>query len=214
LLTYLQERVKEVLSGAGASTIVVQVYGPDLEVLRQAAQEIKGAIEGQPGPDGRKWPGKVAGVIDLKVESQVLVPELLLEFNPYRMAEYGLTPKQVADAVTTLLNGAKVGEVHQDQRAFDLVVVAHPEVMKTWHDLGKLEIDLPTAQGTVPLRAVADLRLVNSANTVRRDKASRCIYVACNVRGRDLGSVVRDIEERVRALPPREGYRVDFLGEY
>jgi Cu/Ag efflux pump CusA len=80
-------------------------------------------------------------------------------------------------------------------------------------DLARLEIDLPTG-GTVPLRAIADLRLVSTANTIRRDKASRCIDVTCNIKDRDLGSVVGDIEKKLSELPPREGYRVETLAEY
>jgi CzcA family heavy metal efflux pump len=205
LLTYLQERIKEVLSGAGAA-IVLRIYGPDLAVLRQKAQEVRQAVEGVPG------------VIDLRVEPQVLVPQLELSLDLARAASYGLTPGAVMDNVTTLVNGVKVGEVHRDQKSFDLVVWGHPDIRKNLPDLRRLEIELPPGRtapngaATIPLDAVAQLRLVNAPNTIRHDKASRCIDVTCNVSG-DLGGVVRQINERLNKLEP-QGCRIETLGEY
>jgi CzcA family heavy metal efflux pump len=212
LLTYLQERIKEVLTGSGAA-VVVRIYGPDLAVLRQKAQDVRQAIE---GGDGR---GKVRGVVDLQVETQVLVPQIELALDLNRAATYGLTPGGVVDAVRTLVNGVKVGEVHRDQKAFDLVVWGHPDIRKNLSDLRHLEIGLPpgrtTPEGkaTIPLDAVAELRLVNAPNTIVHDKASRCINVTCNVSGADMGAVVNEIKERVAPLQ-QEGYRFEYLGEY
>jgi CzcA family heavy metal efflux pump len=208
LLTYLQERIKEVLSGTGAS-VVLRIYGPELDVLRTRAAEVKDLIA-----DGPKKEGMVAGVADLKVEPQVLVPQIDLAFDYYKMGAYGLQPKEVGDAVTTYLNGSVVAEVHQSQRKFDIVVRGHPDVTRNMLDLKRLQIDLPSGKGTVPLMAVADLRHVSAHNTIRHDKASRCIDVTCNVKDRDLGSVVKDIEKRLESLPDRADYRVELLGEY
>jgi CzcA family heavy metal efflux pump len=207
LLTYLQERIKEVLSGTGAS-IVLRVYGPELDGLRARALEVHDAIAQGQGE------GKVPGISDLKIEAQVLVPQLELTFDTYKMADYGLRAKDVGDALTTLLNGTTIAEAHQDQRKFDIVVRGHPAVTRHLPDLRRLEIDLPGGKGTVPLAAVADLQLVSSPNSIRHDKASRCIDVTCNVKDRDLGSVARDIQARLATLPPRTGYRVELLGEY
>src|SRR5262249_27217445 len=157
--------------------------------------------------------GKVPGVVDLRVEPQVLVPQMELVLDPLKTTAYGLTPATVMDAVATLLNGAKVGEVHLDQKIFEVVVQAHPDVRASWSDLRRLEIDLPNGQGTVPLEAVAELRQVNAPNTVRHDKASRCIDVACNVSGGDLGGVVQEIQKRLEAVH-KPGYHIEFLGEY
>lgn len=208
LLTYLQERIKEVLSGASAS-IVLRIYGPELDGLRDRAAQVRDVIAS--GPKGE---GKVAGVIDLKIEPQVLVPQLELSFDTYRMADYGLKAKEVSDTLATFLNGTTVAEAHQDQRKFDIVVRGHPDVTRRLPDLRRLEVDLPNGKGTVPLAAVADLALVNSPNAIRHDKASRCIDVTCNVKDRDLGGVARDIQARLATLPPRTGYRVELLGEY
>jgi Cu/Ag efflux pump CusA len=206
----LQERIKEVLSGTGAA-VVLRIYGPDLLVLRDKAKAVQEAIDGVGGK------GRVPGVVDLKVEPQVNVPQLRLQFDLDRLAAYGLTAAGVADTVATLLNGTKVGEVHHEQVAFDLVVMGHPDVRRQEGDLHDLEIDLPPGpggvSGTIKLREVARIERVNAPNLVRHDKASRCIDVSCNLSGSDLDGVVREILERIKGVA-EEGYRIEVLGEY
>jgi CzcA family heavy metal efflux pump len=211
LLTYLRERMKEVQSGTGA-TIVLRIYGPDLAVLRDKGEAVRQAIEGS---DGR---GRVPGVIELKVEPQVLVPQLKIEFDIHKLGAYGLTTAGVADAVRTLLNGTKVGEIHEQQQSFDLVVWGHPEVRRYENDLREMEIDLPPTptgvRGTVKLKELARLERVQAPNTIRHDKASRCIDVSCNIKpGSDLTGIVHEIQERLRPVQ-QEGYRIEVLGEY
>src|SRR5262249_4152325 len=114
-------------------------------------------------------------------------------------------------------NGAKVGEVHLEQSSFDLVVWGHPDVRRQESDLHDLEIDRPAgangAGGTVKLSEVARIDRVNAPNTIRHDKASRCIDVSCNLAGSDLDGVVKEIQERLKGIP-EEGYRIEVLGEY
>lgn len=205
LLTYLQERIKEVISGTGAS-IVVRIYGPDLPALRRQASAVRRAIEGQGGA------APVAGVIGLREYPQEPVPQLRVEFDPARLAAHGLTQRAAADALVTLINGTKVGEVLQDGRTFDVVVRGHPDLSKTESDLRELEIDRPGGQGTVRLKEIADLLQTQAPNTIRHDKASRFTEVTCNVSG-DLGAVVTEIGQRTRDLA-EEGYRIELLGEY
>jgi Cu/Ag efflux pump CusA len=212
LLTYLQERIKEVLSGSGAS-VVLRIYDTDLARLRARAKEVNDAIDGADGS------GRVPGVVDLRVESQELVPQLELVVDPNRASYYGLTPGGILDDVYTLVNGSKVGEVHRDQKSFDIVVWSKEDVRRTLPELRQLQIDLPPGKtapdgrSTIPLEAVADLRLVNAPNTVRHVSGFRCIDVTCNVSGRDLGSVVRDIEARIEPIK-KKGTRIETLGEY
>ncbi len=200
LLTYLKERIKEVLTGAGA-TIVVRTYGPDLAVLRAKAQEIG------------KVMGEVPGVVNLKVEPQVLVSQLDVRLRPEAAARYGLTPGDVRRAATTLVKGSKVGELYEQQKIFDVVVWGVPKVRDDISALRDLLVE--TAQGThVPLGDVADLEVVPAPNEIKREGASRRIDVTCNVSGRDLGGVAREVEEKVRALSFPQEYHPEFLGEY
>ncbi|MFH1919414.1 MAG: efflux RND transporter permease subunit, partial [Planctomycetota bacterium] len=211
LLTYLRERIKEVLTGASAS-IVVRIYGDDEDVesdalvgalgkLREHAQRVKHAIEDVPG------------VSDLKVEPQVLVPQLNVRVNPEAAEQFGLTPGDVRRAATTLIRGRTVGEIYRQQKVYEVAVWGVPAVRRDPVAVAECLIETPSG-GHVPLGQVAEVAIVASPNTVKRESASRRIDVTCNVRDRDLGSVARDIESRVRKLDFERGYHPEFLGEY
>ncbi len=200
VLTYLKERIKEVLTGAGA-TVVVRTFGPDMDVLRAKAAEISAAIKDIPG------------VTDLKIEPQVIVPQLDVRLKPEAAARLGLTPGDVRRAATTLIKGAKVGELYKDQKVFDVFVWGVDKVRNDVSALNALPVETPL--GThVPLGDVADLAIVPAPNEIKREGASRRLDVTCNVSGRDLGSVAREIEAKVKALPFDREYHPEFLGEY
>jgi Cu/Ag efflux pump CusA len=200
VLTYLKERIKEVLTGASA-TIVVRIYGDEMSVLREKAAEV-----------GRVM-ADVKGVADLKVEPQVLVPQIQVKLRPEVAANFGLTAGDVRRATVTLIKGAKVGELYDAQKIFDVVVWGEESIRNDVTALPRLHIDTPTG-GHVPLGDVADVYAAPSANEIKRESASRRIDVTCNVSGRDLGSVARDIEEKVGAISFASGYHPEFLGEY
>ena len=200
LLTYLRERIKEVLTGASAS-IVVRIYGDDMQQLREHAQRAKTAITDIPG------------VSDLKVEPQVLVPQLDVRLKPESAEQFGLTPGDVRRTATTLIKGRTVGEVYRQQKVYQVAVWGVPEVRSDLASVRQCLVETPTG-GHVPLGEVADVAIVGAPNTIKRENASRRIDVTCNVRDRDLGSVARDIEKHVRELDFDRGYHPEFLGEY
>ncbi len=200
LLTFLRERIKEVLTGASAS-IVVRIFGPDLDQLRTHAIEVGAALKDVPG------------VSALKVESVVQVPQITVKLRPENAALYGLTAGQVRQAVTTLISGRKVGEVYQDQRVHDVTVWSVPSVRADFTTLRELLIATPSG-GHVRLADVADLAIVPTPNAIKREGASRRIDVTCNVAGRALGDVAREIEERIGKLTFARGYHPEILGEW
>jgi CzcA family heavy metal efflux pump len=200
LLTYLRERIKEVLTGASA-TIVVRVYGSDLERLQGQAQAVRAAI------------ADVDGVADLTVQAQVVVPQIEVRFDPDRAAAFGLTPGQVRTAAATLVQGTKVGEFYEDQRLFDVVVWGAPEVRRNLGAIRALQVPVANG-GLVPLASVAHVEVTPTPNEITRENGSRRIDVTSNVRGRDLGAVARDIESRLAAVGFQQGYYAEVLGEY
>jgi CzcA family heavy metal efflux pump len=200
LLTYLKERIKEVLTGAGAS-LVVRVYGPSLDGIRAQAAAVGRAI------------ADVPGVVDLKVEPQILVPQIEVAVRPEAAERFGINPGDVRRAVTTLVKGTKVGEIYDEQKVFDVVVWGTPRLRSDLEALREIRVETPGG-GQAPLRELADVRITPTPNVIQREDASRRIDVTCNVRGRDLGSVAREIESRVRALPFSTGSHAEFLGEY
>ena len=200
LLTYLKERIKEVLSG-GSGAIVVRLYGPNLDVLRRKASEINDAIS------------PIAGVANLQVEPQVEVPQIEIQLRPEAAQRFGLTAGDVRRAAMTLVRGTKVGEIYEDQRIFDVSVWSDERVRSDIASLGGLLIDAPLG-GKIPLRDVAALRVSPTPNLVQHENASRKIDVSCNVKGRDLGSVAREIEQKLHSITFDPGYHPELLGEY
>jgi len=200
VLTYLRERVKEVLTGT-ASTVVLRIFGPDLAVLQEKAKEIAGAIE------------EIEGIIDLHVQLLTMVPQVEIKFRPEAAAQFGLAPGDVRRAANTLLKGTKVGEIYQDQMIFDCLVWGTPQVRHDITALKELVIDTPTG-GHVLLGQVADVYVAPTPNQITREANFRHIDVSCNVAGRDLGSVAREIAAKVEAIEFETGYHPEILGEY
>jgi len=200
LLTYLRERIKEVLTGSSA-TLVIRIYGENLDILRQKAEEVKAAVS------------EIKGLVDLKVQPQVLVPQVEVHFRPEAAAPFGLTAGEVRRAVTLLMKGVKVGEYYENQNIFDVVVWGAPQVRSSIDALRSLRVEIP-AGGLIPLSEVADVYIAPTPNQITRESASRYTEVTCNVRGRDLGSAAREIERKVRNVTFDRGYHPEFLGEY
>jgi Cu/Ag efflux pump CusA len=200
LLTYLRERIKEVLTGASA-TIVVRIFGPEVEGLQTHAANVKTAIS------------SVSGVTDLQVQSQVLVPQIEVRFLPDQAARFGVTPGDVRRAVTTLVQGARVGEFYDQQRVFGVVVRGTSEIRSSPEAIRALQLVGPGG-AVVPLKAVADVVIAPALSEVTREGGSRKIDVTCNVSGRDLGSVARDISAQLAQVTLGAGYHAEVLGEY
>lgn len=198
--TYLKERSKEVLTGTSAS-IVVRLFGPEVDKLRAKATEVV------------KVMSEVPGVTDLKVEPQVLVPQIAVKLRPADALRFGVTPGHVRRTATTYLRGTKVGEVYEGQKRFDVTVWGVPALRADLAALRALPIDTP-AGTQVRLGDVADVTIEPAPNEIKRESASRRLDITCNVKGRDLGAVAREVEEKVLQLPFESEYRPEFLGEY
>jgi CzcA family heavy metal efflux pump len=200
LLTYLRERIKEVLTGSSA-TLVVRIYGDNLGTLRAKAEAVHAVM------------AEVPGVVDLKVQPQILVPQVEVYVRPDRASQFGLTPGDIRRTAGIFMKGVKVGEFHENQNSFDVVVTGNPGIRQDVSALRQILITTPTRE-TVPLRDVADVMVTSTPNLIAREAASRYTEVTCNVSGRDLGKVARDIEQKLKTIPFDRGYHPELLGEY
>ncbi len=154
------------------------------------------------------------GVANLKVEQQVLVPQIDVRLRPEAAARLGLTPGDVRRAATTLVKEQKVGELYDQQKIFDVFVWGAEKVRNDAGGIGDLPIETPSG-GHVRLGDVADVAIVPAPNIITRENASRKIDITCNVTpGADLGEVARAIEEKVKGVPLDREYHPEFLGEY
>jgi CzcA family heavy metal efflux pump len=198
--TYLRERIKEVLTGAGES-IVVRIFGPELPVLRQKAHDVEQALKGIPG------------LVDLHAEQQVDVPQIGVRLNLDAAARYGLKPGDVRRAAAVLVSGMEVTDIHRDGKVYDVFVWSAPSARRSVDDVRELLIDTPYG-GRVRLGEVADVLLEPTPNKVRRENNSRRIDVHANVKGRDLGSVAEEVAARLEQVQFPIGYYPQLLGEY
>lgn len=198
--TYLREKMKEVLSGS-TGAIVVRLYGPDLGELRGRAAEIGELL------------ATIDGVTNLKVEQQVLVPEIDVRFRPETARLYGLTPGEVRRATAMLVRGTKVGEVLRGEQVIDVVVVGDPALRADLEALRSLRLAAPVG-GEVELDTVAEVTIGPAPNVIVREGGARRIDVSVDAEVRDLGRVAREIEVRLRELQLGPGYHVEVIGEY
>lgn len=198
---FLRERIDEVLTGSTAD-ILVRLVGPDLDVLRREAEEIADAIKG------------VKGVADLRIEQVIDVPQIEMQLRPQQAARYGFSVGEANQAIQTMLRGTKVGQVFEQDTVFDVLVRSAPEIRAHPLTLGQLLVDAPSGE-KIPLKAVTDISLVDGPSLVNREQGRRRILVTCNAEERDVASVVRNIQARVKEnvrLP--DGYHVEFAGEF
>jgi CzcA family heavy metal efflux pump len=198
--TYLKERIREVLTGS-SDAVVVRIFGPDLEVLRQKSIEVEAALD------------KIPGIIDLHRELQIEIPQVQVEVDLARARAYGIKPGDVRRATSVLLASEEVGDVFVAGKAYDVHVWTTPAVRQNLTDIEALPIDTPIA-GQVALGDLASVRVAPASNVISHEDLTRRINVDANVRGRDLGAVIRDVEQALAEIEFPQGYHPELLGEY
>ena len=198
--TYLKERIREVLTGS-SEAIVVRLYGRDLDVLKDKASEVREALKG------------IKGIVDLHVELQEKIPQIEIKVDLARAQRYGIKPGDVRRAATTLVASEEAGDIHVANRTWDVNVWSVPEARNSLSDIRELLIDTPDG-GHVELQDVADVRIAPTPNTIQHENLKRRLDVRANVQGRDLGSVVADVEGRLETVEFPLEYYPEVVGEY
>ncbi len=198
--TYLKERIREVLTGS-SEAIVVRIYGDDLDLLRGKANQVKDALTG------------IKGIIDLHVEFLENIPQIEVMVNLKKARRYGIKPGDVRRATTTLMAGEEVGDIYIGKKTYDVNVWSVPRARHSLTDFREMMIDTPGG-GHVQLQDVADVRIAPTPNAVQHENLKRRLDVRANVKGRDLGSIVADVEARLQTVEFPLGYYPHVVGEY
>jgi Cu/Ag efflux pump CusA len=197
----ISHRLDHLQSGVRAQ-IAVKLFGDDLGVLRSKAEEIRNAMQ------------TVEGATDVQIEKQVLIPQIRFNVDRARAAQYGLQPGEITETLETALNGRRVSEAIEGARRYDVVVRFDDASRNNLDSLRSVTVDTP--QGTqIPVSAVATIENLPGPNQILRENTQRRIVISANTSGRDLGSVVQDIEQRIGAqvtLP--QGYFVEYGGQF
>jgi Cu/Ag efflux pump CusA len=198
---FISHRMDEVLSGV-RSAIAVKIFGAELEQLRTLGQQVNDVMR------------SVEGVVDLQLEPQIPIEQIQIKFDRIAAARYGLTIGKLSETVETALNGKVVSQVLEQQQTFDLVVWLKPESRQSLDAIGNLMMDTPTGN-KIPLAQVAKVIDGKGANTINRENVSRLIVVAANAQGRDLRSVVNDIQAKVKQqVQIPAGYYIQYAGQF
>jgi CzcA family heavy metal efflux pump len=194
-------RIDHMLSGTRAS-IAVKVFGDDLSELRRLGAEVEAAMRSVPG------------VVDLAREQQSDIPFARVRFDRPAIARHGMRIADVARALEVGSGVHVVSQVMEGQAVFDLVVRTDPTRVQTFEDLRELLVVTPGG-ARVPLRALASVQRDRGPNEIGRENVQRRLVVSCNVAGRDVGSVVSDIQAAVdAAVVFPTGYRVAYGGQF
>lgn len=196
----IELRVQELIAGV-RSDVAITLFGDDLDQLRQTGTAILGVV------------GRVPGAADVKLEQTAGLPYLRLRIRRDEIARYGINASQVLDAIQTM-GGRAVGEVLEGQRRFPMQVRFAADHRSTVEAIGNIKV--ADARGRmIPLAQLADVVLEEGPAQISRENIRRKISVEANVRGRDLGGFIADVQraigERV-ALP--EGYYVEYGGQF
>ncbi|MDH3987882.1 MAG: CusA/CzcA family heavy metal efflux RND transporter [Gammaproteobacteria bacterium] len=197
----IQMRFNELIAGVRAE-LAVKVFGDDFETLIALGDAIESAI------------GQVPGAADIVVEQTTGLPVLTIVPDREALARYSLSLTDLQDLVATALGGTKAGQLYEGDRRVD-IVVRLPERLRSNPD-SLLSLPVPLAGGDfVPLGELARAELANGLNQVNRENGKRRVVVTANVRGRDLGSFVNEVQQTVAAqVDVPSGYWVEYGGTY
>lgn len=198
--TYLRDKVGEVLTGAG-SAIVVRIYGPRPEVLREKAEEVRKALS------------DIRGIVDLRAEGQMEEPQVQVTVDLDAAGRSKVKPGDVRRASATVFSGLTVGFMFEDQKIQDVVVWSAPETRSSLTSLRELWVGR-SDRNNVRLSEVADVRIVPTPTVIKHEAIAPYVDVVANVSGRDLGSVADDVEDKLENIAFPLEHNPKLLGEY
>ena len=197
----LGHRIDHMLTGTRAS-IAIKIFGPDLTQLFMTANDIKAEIEG------------IEGLVDVSVEQQTETPELQIRAKRDMLARYGISMEEFSHYIELAFSGEKISEVYEGQRSFDLVLRLNKNYTESIEGI-KSAMIINGEGAMIPLEEVAEIVSVGGPNSISRENVQRKIVISANTAGRDVVSIVNEIEQRVNEhvnIP--ENYLVEYGGQF
>ncbi len=193
--------VDELLTGTKAD-LAIKIFGPDMEVLKEKAEEVEEVIRG------------VSGAADVQKDQVTGTPQILITVDRQAISRYGINVQDVQEIIRSAVGGEEAGQVFEGIKRFDILVRYSPEARGSVEAIG--DILVPSSSGAkVPLSELTKITEIIGPRQVTRENNQRFITVQCNVRNRDMGSFVKDaqkaIDEKVK-LPP--GYITTWGGQF
>lgn len=197
----VQMRFNELMTGA-RQDVVCKIYGENLDSLASYASTLGKIVE------------TVDGAQDIFVEPVTGIPQVIINYNRAAIAQYNLNISSINKIVNTAFAGQSAGLVFEGEKRFDLVVRLNANKRNSLEDIQNLLI--PTNNGNpIPLRQLADVKIIDGPNQIQREDTRRRIVVGFNVRGRDVQSIVQELEKKVnQQLKFSYGYRITYGGAF
>lgn len=197
--TFLTERIEETISGY-RSSVVINIFGNDLDTLDQKAQEIARVLN------------QIPGATDVYVQSPPGTPQLVVKLRKDDLIRWGLDPVEALDAIRTAYEGASVNQIYDGSRIFNVSVILNPLARKNIVNVGSLP--LRNSDGVfVCLRQIADIYVTSGRYVVLHEGARRVQIVTCNITGQDLNTFTIEAKRRIHAMISfPQGTYVEFTG--
>jgi Cu/Ag efflux pump CusA len=199
VLTFLGDRIGETISGETAQ-VVINIFGDDLDVLDQKADEVAALLN------------KIPGAADVQISAPPGAPRLVVELLPARLTQFGYRPLDVLEAIQTAFQGEVVGQTYEGEKTFDIDVILEPSARQRPEEIGRLLISNPDGR-QLPLSQLANIYLTTGRYAILHDGARRRQTITCNPAGRDVASFVADAQKAMAAqisFPP--GVYAEFSG--
>lgn len=195
-------RFNELLTGV-REDVAIKLYGNDLDVLAIKAEEMAKIIQ------------SVDGAADVRAEATEGLPQITVIYQREKLAKYGLNIDKLNRYVSTAFAGANAGIIFEGEKRFDLVVRFAANSRESIEDLKNLFVDLPNTNTQIPLKELADISYKPGPMQISRDNTYRRVSVGVNVRGRDVESMVGDIQLKLdKELNLPEGYFIEYGGSF
>ncbi len=197
----LGHRIDHMLSGTRAN-IAIKLFGTDLNRMFAIGNEVKSSIV------------DIEGLVDVNVDQQLEIPQIQIRANRDMLAQYGITIEQFNEFVEISFAGEKLADIYEGSRSFDLVLRLNKDYTETIEGIRAALIDTHDGK-KIPLEQVADIVSVAGPGSISRENVQRKIVISANVAGRDLRSVVNDIQKNIdENIQLPEGYRVEYGGQF
>lgn len=196
----VQMRFNELMTGA-RQDVVCKIFGEDLDTLAHYADKLGGLA------------ASVEGAKDLYIETVTGLPQIIIEYNRPALAQFGADIETVNNAINAAFGGQAAGLVYEGEKRFDLVVRLAGDQRKSIEDVQNLLI--PVANGAqIPLHQLATVAIKDGPNQIQREDAKRRIVVGFNVRGRDVQSIVNELQQKAEKIQLPPGYYITYGGAF
>ncbi len=196
----VQMRFNELMTGA-KQDVVCKIFGEDLDTLAHYAERLG------------KLASTIDGARDIYVETVTGLPQIVIEYNRAAIAAHGLDIETINNVVNTAFGGQSTGMLFERERRFDIVVRLAGDEQKNLNDVADLLIPTPTG-AQVPLSQLATVAIKDGPNQIQREDAKRRIIVGFNVRGRDVQTIVHELQQKAEQINLPPGYYITYGGAF